>query len=61
MVTGDDEKCTTIYANLCEISRNLAHSKVEALREFLRETLEHWHKMLKEKLSRYVFVNRVNV
>ncbi|CAH0563706.1 unnamed protein product [Brassicogethes aeneus] len=48
----DDEKCATIFANLCEISRNLADLPATHLRSYLKETLHFWHNVLKEKLAK---------
>lgn len=47
----DDEKCVTIYANLCEISRNLTDCAALNLRNHLREMITHWHELLKQKFS----------
>ncbi|KAI4456248.1 rad50-interacting protein 1 rint-1 [Holotrichia oblita] len=40
------------FANLCEISRNLMNSNARNLRNHLKETLFHWHTILKEKFAR---------
>lgn len=48
----DDEKCTTHFANLTEINRILADCPVEHLKWYLKESMLHWHEILKEKLSK---------
>ncbi|RZC37439.1 RINT1-like protein [Asbolus verrucosus] len=48
----DDEQCATVFANLCEISRNLTDFPATNLRKYLKETLHYWHDILKEKLSK---------
>lgn len=52
MKKKDDEQCATIFANLCEISRNLTDIPAINLRQYLKETLHYWHNILKEKLSK---------
>lgn len=51
IINKDDEKSATVFANLCEISRNLVNSHAYNLRNHLKETLNHWHNLLKEKFS----------
>lgn len=48
----DDEKCVTVFANLTEISRNLEDFSGVHLGQFLKETIHHWHNVLKDKLGR---------
>ncbi|KAJ8928351.1 hypothetical protein NQ314_019081 [Rhamnusium bicolor] len=48
----EDEKCATLFANLTEISRNLADFSAVHLRTYLKETIHHWHNILKEKLAK---------
>ncbi|EFA07987.1 RINT1-like protein [Tribolium castaneum] len=48
----DDEQCVTIFANLCEISRNLTDFQGSNLRNYLKDTLHYWHNVLKEKLAK---------
>lgn len=47
----DDEKCATLFANLCEISRNLMGAQSRHLCAHLKETLHHWHNILKDKFA----------
>lgn len=49
---NDIERSTTVFANLCEISRNLIDSPAHNLRNYLKETLHYWHNILKEKLAK---------
>ncbi|KAG5869846.1 hypothetical protein JTB14_009008 [Gonioctena quinquepunctata] len=49
---ADDENCATLFANLTEISRNLANFAGVHLCEYLRDTIYYWHNILKEKLSK---------
>lgn len=49
---NDDEQCVTIFANLTEISRNLADFCGANLSNYLKETLYYWHNILKLKLAR---------
>jgi hypothetical protein len=48
----DDEQCATIFANLCEISRNLTDFQAMNLRKYLKETLHYWHNILKDKFTK---------
>ncbi|XP_018566371.1 RAD50-interacting protein 1 [Anoplophora glabripennis] len=48
----DDEKCATLFANLTEISRNLADFSGVHLRDYLKETIHHWHNILKDKFAK---------
>lgn len=57
IMNKDDEKCATVFANLCEISRNLINSKANNLRHYLKETLIHWHNILKQKFARFIIIS----
>lgn len=48
----DDEKCVTLFANLTEISRNLADFAGQNLRNYLKDDIYYWHNILKDKLSK---------
>lgn len=48
----DDEKCATLFANLTEISRNLSDFNGTHLKQYLKETIYHWHNILRDKLAR---------
>ncbi|XP_050509491.1 RINT1-like protein [Diabrotica virgifera virgifera] len=48
----DDERCVTIFANLTEISRNLADFCGQNLRNYLKDNIYFWHNILKEKLAK---------
>ncbi|KAJ8953915.1 hypothetical protein NQ318_019155, partial [Aromia moschata] len=48
----DDEKCATLFANLTEISRNMADLPTLHIKNYLKEMIHHWHNILKEKLSK---------
>lgn len=48
----DDEQCVTLFANLTEISRNLADFSGAHLGNYLKEVIHHWHNVLKEKLAK---------
>lgn len=48
----DDEECVTLFANLTEISRNLESFCGNNLVNYLKETIHHWHNVLKEKLAK---------
>lgn len=52
MTKKDDEKCVTLFANLTEMSRNLEDFSGVHLGQFLKETIHHWHNVLKDKLAR---------
>ncbi|KAJ8916099.1 hypothetical protein NQ315_004465 [Exocentrus adspersus] len=48
----DDEKCATLFANLTEVSRNLAEFPGVHLRNHLKDTIHYWHNILKNKFSK---------
>lgn len=50
--SNDNEQCATIYANLCEMSRNLIDSKALNLKNHLKETIVYWHNILKDKFAK---------
>ncbi|XP_022906211.2 RAD50-interacting protein 1 [Onthophagus taurus] len=51
ILNDDDEKCATIFANLCDISGHLMSLNAPHIKQHFKETLYHWHEVLKEKFS----------
>jgi hypothetical protein len=47
----DDRKCVKHYVALCNMNKQLQHSKCQHLVSFLNDTVHFWHNLLKQKFS----------
>lgn len=54
--SNDDESMITLYTRLTNISQQLQTSACHHLVSYVHETLHFWHNLIKEKLSKCVFL-----
>ncbi|KAJ4443065.1 hypothetical protein ANN_04715 [Periplaneta americana] len=47
----DDPKCVELYVSLCNLNKQLRHSKCQHLVIFLSDTVHFWHNLLKQKFA----------
>ncbi|KAJ9577197.1 hypothetical protein L9F63_006254, partial [Diploptera punctata] len=48
----DDPKCIELYVSLCNLNKQLQHSKCQHLVSFLSDTVHFWHNLLKQKFAK---------
>lgn len=56
LTNGDDELTISLYVDLTNISCQLRSSTCHYLQNYVKETLYFWHNLIKDKLSKYIFI-----
>lgn len=44
--------CATVFANLCEVYRNILELPATNICGHIKEVVLHWHNLLKEKFAK---------